>query len=134
MVAAVIALLRRLLLSAEPGLHVQLDVPKDSKVSCSLYEPSAAKAYPKDARRAKSVIWCSESGRCDFGALPSGTYAVACFHDLNRNGVLDRGMFGIPSEPTVASNHAKGFMGPPSFDDAKFTFDGELTLQLKFDK
>jgi hypothetical protein len=38
----------------------------------------------------------------------------------------------IPSEGTVASNHTKGFMGPPSFDKAKFTFNGAATdLRLR---
>ena len=121
------------LLTADPRLQVQLEVPRGSRVSCSLYEASAASAFPTDPSRAKAVIWCSASGRCDFGPLALGSYALACFHDLNRNGVLDRGLFGIPSEPTVASNHARGFMGPPSFQSAKFSFGGELTLQLKFD-
>src|SRR6202041_1024433 len=42
----------------------------------------------------------------------------------NKNGKLDTGMFGIPTEGTVVSNHAKGFMGPPSFEKAKFSFAG----------
>jgi uncharacterized protein (DUF2141 family) len=49
---------------------------------------------------------------------------VACFHDETRNGKLDTGLFGIPTEGTVASNRAKGFMGPPPFDKAKFSFAG----------
>jgi uncharacterized protein (DUF2141 family) len=28
---------------------------------------------------------------------------------------------------TVVSNHAKGFMGPPTFDKAKFSFSGSAT-------
>jgi len=61
-----------------------------------------------------------------------GTYAVACFHDENKNGVLDTGLFGIPSEGIVSSNHAKGFMGPPKFEDAKLSFSGRATeLRLK---
>ena len=33
-----------------------------------------------------------------------GTYAVACFHDANKNGKLDTGIFGIPQEGVCASN------------------------------
>jgi uncharacterized protein (DUF2141 family) len=64
---------------------------------------------------------------CRFDAIPCGTYAVACFHDENDNGKLDTGLFGIPKEGTVVSNHAKGFMGPPSFDAAKFSFSAHPT-------
>jgi Uncharacterized protein conserved in bacteria (DUF2141) len=53
--------------------------------------------------------------------------AIACFHDENKNGKLDTGLFGIPTEGTVASNHARGFMGPPSFDKAKFSLAGAAT-------
>lgn len=63
------------------------------------------------------------------------TYALACFHEENKNGKLDTGLFGIPSEGTVASNQAKGFMGPPSFKDAKFAFSGgstELRLRMGY--
>ena len=45
---------------------------------------------------------------------------------------MDTGLFGIPTEGVVASNHAKGVMGPPSFKDAKFWFPGVATeLRLK---
>jgi uncharacterized protein (DUF2141 family) len=68
-----------------------------------------------------------------FEPIPAGTYAVACFHDENKNGRLDTGLFGIPTEGTVVSNHAKGFMGPPSFGNARFWFSGtayEVQLRM----
>ena len=30
----------------------------------------------------------------------------------------------MPIEDYCASNNARGFLGPPSFDDAKFAFSG----------
>ncbi len=30
--------------------------------------------------------------------LPSGEYAISLFHDVNSNNILDKNMFGIPSE------------------------------------
>jgi hypothetical protein len=51
-------------------------------------------------------------------------------HDENKNGKCDTGLFGIPTEGTVVSNHPKGFMGPPSFDKAKFSFAG-VSSELK---
>jgi uncharacterized protein (DUF2141 family) len=67
---------------------------------------------------------------CNFDSPAPGTYAVAAFHDENGNGKLDRGMFGIPKEGVAASNDARGHMGPPKWDDAKFVYKGEL-LQLR---
>ena len=63
--------------------------------------------------------------------LPAGRYAVAVYVDKNANGKLDRGMFGIPSEPYGFSNGGGSF-GPPSYDDAAFDFsDSGATIQIK---
>jgi uncharacterized protein (DUF2141 family) len=99
---------------------------------------NSAKGFPKDSSAALQRRWCpiaNAASTCAFDPIPAGTYAVACFHDENKNGKLDTGLFGIPTEGTVASNHAKGFMGPPSFDKAKFSFSGaasELLLRMGY--
>ena len=54
--------------------------------------------------------------------IPSGSYSIAIYHDINNNGQLDTGLFGIPSEPTGTSNNERGFMGPPSFEKNNVTF------------
>lgn len=100
----------------------------DGQVGCMLY--SSAKGFPTDPAAASQKRWCAisnGSSTCTFDPIAAGTYAVACFHDENKNGKLDTGLFGIPKEGTVVSNHAKGFMGPPSFEKAKFTFSGTAT-------
>jgi uncharacterized protein (DUF2141 family) len=90
--------------------------------------PGADDAEP--ARRGSLSVHHVET--CSFDPIPAGTYAVACFHDENKNGKCDTGLFGIPTEGTVVSNHAKGFMGPPSFDKAKFYLAGvATTLELR---
>lgn len=103
------------------------------QVGCMLYD--TARGFPTDPSAALQRRWCpidKNAAMCAFDPIPAGTYAVACFHDENKNGKLDTGLFGIPTEGTVVSNHAKGFMGPPSFDKARFTFAGVPTeLQLR---
>src|SRR5450432_3879982 len=106
------------------------------QVGCGLY--ASEKGFPKDPTAAAQTRWCaiaSKESSCSFDPIPAGTYAVACFHDENKNGKMDTGLFGIPTEGTVVSNHAKGFMGPPSFKDAKFSFAGsarELLLEMSY--
>jgi uncharacterized protein (DUF2141 family) len=106
------------------------------QAGCTLY--NSAKGFPTDASLALQRRWCSiEKGAstCAFDPIPAGTYAVACIHDENKNGKLDTGLFGIPTEGTVVSNHAKGFMGPPSFEKARFAFAGvpsELQLRMGY--
>ena len=53
-----------------------------------------------------------------FSAVSAGAYAVSAYCDNNRNGELDKGIFGRPIEPIGMSRNAKGRMGPPCFEDA----------------
>ena len=62
--------------------------------------------------------------------LPPGTYGVTAFHDENRNGKLDTGFMGIPSEGFGASNDAPEKFGPPKYADARFTVTGDQTLTI----
>ncbi|MEL6920496.1 MAG: DUF2141 domain-containing protein [Pseudomonadota bacterium] len=75
---------------------------------------------------------CTSYGRVDavdgaileFPAVESGIYAISAFHDDNDNGALDFDTRGIPFEPTGNSGNARGFFGPPSFDQMKFVLTG----------
>jgi uncharacterized protein (DUF2141 family) len=61
---------------------------------------------------------------CVFRGIDPGTYALSAFHDKNGNGKLDTNLLGMPIEDYCASNDARGFMGPPSFEDSKFVYKG----------
>jgi uncharacterized protein (DUF2141 family) len=106
---------------------------KSGQVGCTIF--NSAKSFPTDSAAALQRLWCpivESAATCTFEPVPAGIYAVACFHDENKNGKLDTGFLGIPTEGTVVSNHAKGFMGPPSFDKAKFSFSGNASqLELR---
>src|SRR4051812_12717562 len=65
-----------------------------------------------------------------FENLPAGEYAISTYHDENSNGKLDRNAMGIPSEDYAASNNAKGFMGPPSYNDAKFVINKDSKIEI----
>lgn len=65
--------------------------------------------------------------------LKKGTYAVSLFQDENNNKKMDTKIFGIPKEPYGFSNNATGFMGPPKFNDAKFTLDSNKTISINID-
>jgi uncharacterized protein (DUF2141 family) len=70
--------------------------------------------------------------KVEFKNVPYGIYAISGYHDENKNGKLDTGMFGIPKEGTVTSNNAVGKMGPPKFEDAKFELNSSiLKLEIK---
>jgi len=55
-----------------------------------------------------------------FEGVSQGDYAVSAFQDVNDNGILDQGAFGIPDEPYGFSRGARGRFGAPEFTDASF--------------
>jgi uncharacterized protein (DUF2141 family) len=80
------------------------------------------------AKARKSIA--GGAARVEFPGLAPGAYAVAVYHDENGNGKMDANFLGIPKEPTGASNDAKGKMGPPKFEDARFALDGDKTITV----
>lgn len=68
-----------------------------------------------------------------FTNLKEGTYAVAVYHDINNNGILDTNWIGIPKEPIGVSRNVKSRFGPPRFKECQFEVrkDEEIKVQLK---
>ncbi len=69
-----------------------------------------------------------------FKGLKKGEYAVSIYHDENNNGVMDKNMMGIPKEDYASSNNAKGLMGPPKYEDAKFIVNNDLKIKIKLNE
>lgn len=67
-----------------------------------------------------------------FEGIAKGEYAISAYQDENNNGKLDKNIMGIPSEDVACSNNAKGFMGPPKYQDAKFNINSDLKIDVKF--
>jgi uncharacterized protein (DUF2141 family) len=115
-------------------IHVDIVGVRNNKgqVLCALY--ASADGFPKDSHKAirRDTSSISEKrGSCEFSGIEPGTYAVSVFHDENSNGKLDTNFLGIPREGVGASNDARGHMGPPKFDAAKFQFaGGRLNLKI----
>jgi uncharacterized protein (DUF2141 family) len=67
--------------------------------------------------------------------VPAGRYAAQVFLDENRNGKVDRALFGIPKEGVGFSNDAPIRMSPPKWADAVFTYGGAaqtIRLNLRY--
>ena len=50
-----------------------------------------------------------------------GQYAIVVYHDANSNGVLDKNLFGMPTEAWGVSNNARPFLREPQFRECAFT-------------
>ena len=59
--------------------------------------------------------------------VPAGEFGFSLFHDVNGNGKMDRNLIGIPTEDYAFSNNALGKMGPPSFEQVKFSIPADGT-------
>ena len=57
--------------------------------------------------------------------LAPGDYAIALYHDRNRNEKLDTNLLGIPTEPYGFSGSARNLMGPATWEQAKFSVAAE---------
>jgi uncharacterized protein (DUF2141 family) len=68
-----------------------------------------------------------------FQGIEKGEYAVSLYQDENGNGKLDTNFMGIPKEAYASSNNAKGFMGPPKYQEAKFIVDKNQTITILLD-
>jgi len=60
-----------------------------------------------------------------FENIPNGNYAIAALHDINKDGKLDKNIFGIPTEGYGFSNDARDKFGPPSFVQGSFIYFGK---------
>ena len=63
--------------------------------------------------------------------LPKGEYAVTMYHDENSDNECNRNFIGIPKEPYGFSNNIKPKMSAPKYNDCKFTFSENRTLNIK---
>lgn len=100
----------------------------NGRVFIALYNSQASFLDSAFKATAKKVV--SNSCEVTFENIEKGEYAISLFHDENDNGKMDSNAFGIPSEDYGCSNNAKGFMGPPKWEDAKFEVKNESVIKI----
>lgn len=54
--------------------------------------------------------------------IPYGRYAVAVFHDVNNNKILDKNFLGIPKESFGFSNNPKITIKAPDYKDCEIEY------------
>lgn len=103
-------------------------------VVCHLF--NSEDGYPTKSKKALKYIddYNIKYGQAEFyfDDLPYGEYAFTVHHDENGNKKMDTNFFGLPTEGWACSKNAKGILGigPPSFNDAKFSVNSENTEQI----
>ena len=124
--------------TAEPvqgSASITVTVPNvsgtEGNVIFALYDSSEAFASRAPVATSKSSI-ANGSSEATFKNIAPGTYAIVALHDKNGNERMDFEPSGMPKEDYGSSNN-KMRMGPPNFEDAKFTVENKsLDLTIRF--
>ena len=106
---------------------------KKGKVYVAIFRESDD--FPTVSGKFKGILIdaTDETVKGVFSQIPPGTYAIACFHDVNNNGKMDKNVLGIPSEIYGFSNNARERFNAPSFKSASFGLKEarKMSIQLK---
>jgi uncharacterized protein (DUF2141 family) len=94
--------------------------PQGSVLIAVFEDESGFPRRNKAARTCQTAV-TGKNTQVRIEGLPPGAYALALFQDLNNDGILNKGAFGVPTEPYGFSNNVRGTFGPPSFQAASFT-------------
>ena len=125
--------------ASQPGLHVEILGIRNSigAVACALFD--GPHGFPTEFLRfASNMVMVkvrATKATCDFADIAPGTFALAVIHDENRDGALATNVMGMPQEGYGFSNDAKGRLGPPSFEAASFSYNGQslnMTIALQY--
>lgn len=81
----------------------------------------------------KTAKATAEGQEVIFEDVPFGVYAVSVIHDENENSELDT-FIVVPTEPYGFSNNVMDNMGPPSFEQAQFSFQKNTTIEIKLNR
>jgi len=126
----------------EAKLVVNIEGIKEVKGQLLLSLFDQPEGFPRDKEKAKSYTTPKVTGEkmaITYDKLKPGFYAFSVIHDANENGKPDlKKVLFVPvglAEGAGASNNAKGSMGPPKFEDAKFEVkapETQITVKLDY--
>jgi uncharacterized protein (DUF2141 family) len=100
------------------------------KISFGLFRKQDS--FPVKGKQFKGVLIDTKkpSTKYTFENLADGQYAVAIFHDENENGIMDKNMFGAPTEAYGFSRNARGTFSAPSFEEAKIDLKESKSIEI----
>ena len=133
----VIVLLSVVAIAQQNTLSVSISGIKDVKGNIYVYLYTSEEGFPMEIEQAisfKKIRLTKTSVTTNFYKLKKGTYAVSVYHDIDSNGKINQNFLGIPKEPVGVSNNAKGFMGPPKYEDAKFNISKNKSININLRK
>lgn len=121
-----------MMLGGPYDLEVQIEDIPNTKGTIFIGLFNSGTSFPKFGKQYKGIVIKHEAKRLTyrFKNLPKDNYALAIYHDENKNGKLDKNLFGAPTEAYGFSNNAREIFSSPSFESAKITLDKDLKCQV----
>ena len=101
-------------------------------VKWALYDNEKAYEQRTPAVKSGSISVTGESLTWEVTGLTPGPYALAIYHDVNNNGVLDLNFLGVPKEPYAFSGTSSAKWLPPSFDKAAVQVAKNTLIKISF--
>ncbi|MBM3160994.1 MAG: DUF2141 domain-containing protein [Bacteroidetes bacterium] len=88
--------------------------------------------WPTYGKQFKGKVVSAVKGKTmvTFTGLSSGKYALAVYHDENKNNKLDKNLVGMPTEIYGFSNNARATFSAPEFSDAQITLTKSMTHSI----
>lgn len=120
--------------SAAHKLTIQITNVKSSQGKLMIAVFNKGDGFPgitKNAVDKKAVAATKGTTQVIFENLPTGTYAIAIFHDENGDGKLNSNLMGIPKEDYGFSNNARSAFSAPTFQEAAFVHKQVQTISIK---
>ena len=119
-------------------IEVEITDVRSAKGEVEIFLFNQKEGYPMDPTKAlkrERIKIDKNKSTGAFSNIPYGTYAIAGYHDENGDSALNFNFLHIPKEGVCASNDAKGHLGPPSFEDAKFSMNSavvKITMKMSY--
>ena len=108
------------------------------KICYNIWDRGNQAAYPADQSKALFsdcvAVDSLEDVEIELQGVCKTDYGIAVLHDLNNNGEIDTGLFGIPTEPFGFSNNPTIIASQPSWDEVQFAVNDSQrvsTIKLK---
>ena len=123
---------------ANSQVRVTIESLRNQRGNICLTLFNGSQGFPNQSDRAVASRCISAeeaTAGTTFDDLAPGDYAIAVIHDENKDGELNTGLFGIPTEGFGFSQNPKVRMGAPSFKDTAFPLSGTSTpiqIDLKY--
>ena len=117
------------------GIHVEVVGFSDTRGRCACALYNHVEGFPTDRTQvylhAEGKIGADLRAVCDFKDVPTGTYAIALFHDAKLTGKMEKNLIGIPQERYGFSNDAKPHaLSAPTFQECAFQHSASQTTNL----